>query len=237
VSSLVSDGRVRFCESGRDLGLGKHDEVKNVAGSKHWIFAAMGALAGLAVGTSAGVIHTSRTIAPDRPNADAFLAFHRNWAFSQTVGSSSMTPLERARLALAGPLGLQASETVYFATSVDSEGERISSRCRYRLRGTALDTRWWSITVYDDTTKDFIPGHDGKPMGKVGWNSTQVPQDEEGNWEIWLSGAPSAEPTWLPLHEHDEGYAEVLLRLYNPSDGLRAQLPQINLPRLDRISC
>ena len=183
-----------------------------------------------------GVAHTRYLISPERLGVDAFHDLHENWAFSQTVGSADMSPLERARLARGGPLGMQAKETVYFVTNFDSEGERLTSSCRYRIHGGEFDTRWWSITVYDDITKDYIPGDDGTPRGRVSWNNEMIPRTSEGEWHIWLSTEPVAEP-WLPMHGEGGHYAELLLRLYNPSDTLREQLPKISVPTVERVSC
>ena len=193
-------------------------------------------LIGGVIGASVGVAHTRYLISPERLEVDAFHDLHEHWAFSQTVGSSEMTPLERARIAVGGPLGLQAKETVYFVSNFDSEGGTLSSDCRYRIHGGDFDTRWWSITVYDNASKDYIPGDDGKPLGRVSWNSTAIPKAPDGTWEIWLSRTPE-DGAWLPLHREPDKQVELLLRLYNPSESLRAKLPRIEVPTVEKVSC
>ena len=154
------------------------------------------------------------------------------WLYSDKIGAATASSIERAKVAIAGPLGLSSKEAVYFIAIIDSQGRPLSSECDYRVTGSPLDTRWWSLTLYDTQTQHYVPN----AINRSSWNSAVIPRASNGDWSISVSQKPSDE-TWLPSQEEDGRTFELNLRVYNPSDATRARLPNINLPDVERVSC
>lgn len=154
------------------------------------------------------------------------------WLFSDKIGAASASGVERAKVAIAGPLGLSSEEAVYFIAVTDNQGRPLSSTCDYRVTGKPVDTRWWSLTLYDSQTQHYVPN----AINRSSWNSVAIPRADNGDWEIAISPIPKDE-TWLPSQTGEGRPFELNLRVYNPSDATRAKLPNIDLPDVERTSC
>ena len=163
---------------------------------------------------------------------DTFEFVDDTWLYSDRIGAAAASDVERARVAIGGPLGLSAKEAVYFVATQDDGGDRLQSHCTYRVTGQPIDTRWWSLTLYDSITQHYVPNAESRSS----WNSVSVPRTDAGEWVINV--APTAQDqAWLPSQaEPDRGF-ELMLRVYNPTSDLRAQLPNIDLPTVERVSC
>lgn len=190
------------------------------------------ALGAAAAGWLAGDVVGERLVrAEPGPGPDRRVA-GGPWRFSAAVGRPAASALERARFAVSGPLGLSASEAVYFTARADTAGQPLSSACDYRITGEPLDTRWWSLTVYDADSYDYVAGHDGR----ASWTSRADAIRGEDPWVIHVGPAPGDGP-WLSSRAEPGGTLELLLRVYNPSDRLREALPAIPLPVIERTRC
>ena len=162
------------------------------------------------------------------------------WFYSDKIGAPSASSFERAKIALAGPLGLSAKEAVYLVATTDNQNRTLSSSCDYRVTGTPFDTRWWSITLYDSQTQHYVPN----AIKRSSWNSEALTQDQANHWTITVSSTPK-DQFWLPSQANDGAYNgkedgrafELLLRLYNPSEETRKLFPNITLPDVERLSC
>lgn len=154
------------------------------------------------------------------------------WRFSRKVGRPAASPLERARLALSGPLGLSASEAVYFIARTDEDGRLLRSACHYMISGERIDSRWWSLTVYDALTFRYVSGHDGR----ASWASVAPPLAGGGPWTITVGPEPGNAP-WISSRNEPPGPLELLLRVYGPSKALRERLPRLPLPTIRRTEC
>lgn len=163
---------------------------------------------------------------------DTFQTTKSGWLYSETIGSNAASGVERARVALSGPLGLSSKEVIYFIAQADNDGNRLSSSCDYRVLGQSLDTRWWSLTLYDSKTEKYVPNS----INRSSWNNENIVRDEAENWIINVSGKPQ-NGNWLPSQSENRLEYELMLRLYNPSDTLRKALPNITLPQVERLSC
>lgn len=154
------------------------------------------------------------------------------WLYSDKIGAASASGVERAKVAIAGPLGLSSEEAVYFIALADNQGRPLSSTCDYRVTGRPIDTRWWSLTLYDSQTQHYVPN----PINRSSWNNVAIPRTEDGGWGISISQTPK-DHTWLPSQASEGRSFELNLRIYNPSDETRARLPNIDLPDVERTSC
>ncbi|MEO0549622.1 MAG: DUF1214 domain-containing protein [Pseudomonadota bacterium] len=163
---------------------------------------------------------------------DSFERTDSLWLFSDKIGSTAASGVERAKVAIAGPLGLSAQEAVYFIATTDTEGRALSSSCTYTVTGPQIDTRWWSLTLYDTQTQHYVPN----ALNRSSWNSAVVPRRSDGSWQLTVANSTQPEP-WLPSQQQDDQTFELNLRVYNPSDATRQALPNIDLPTVERASC
>lgn len=163
---------------------------------------------------------------------DTFEFVDDTWLYSDRIGAAVASDVERARVAIGGPLGLSAKEAVYFVATQDDGGERLQSQCTYRVTGQPIDTRWWSLTLYDSITQHYVPNAENRSS----WNSLSVPSSDTGEWVIHVAPTPQ-DQAWLPSQAAPDQGFELMLRVYNPSPELRAQLPNIDLPTVERVSC
>lgn len=154
------------------------------------------------------------------------------WLFSDKIGSAAASGVERAKVAIGGPLGLSAKEAVYFIATHDTNNERLVSECTYLVTGPPIDTRWWSLTLYDSNTQHYVPNE----INRSSWNSVSIPREADNSWRLTV--APGRQTgAWLPSQTDPAQPFELNLRVYNPSDAMRAALPNIPLPAVERVSC
>jgi len=71
------------------------------------------------------------------------------WRVNLLAGSQNADAYTRARIALGAVLALDRSETLYYTTQRDDQGEPLRAECRYKVEGSPPPARWWSITAYD----------------------------------------------------------------------------------------
>jgi len=189
-------------------------------------FAALGGWAGLRNGKAAvrdvGKINTG------------FQGGANGWQFSDSIGTDAASPLERARIAIGGPLALAASETIYFLTLTDASGAPLNSSCVYSVSGRDFEARWWSIAIYDGATRAYIANQDNRSS----WNNAVLLQDGAEDWQFVISPKRPDAGNWLPSQTEPDRSFELLLRLYNPSDETRAAAAQtLALPVVEKTSC
>jgi len=196
---------------------------------RYWV---LGLLFATIVGAGSGWIGANRSVSGRANFTESFSPAQGNWFFSDTVGSPASSALERARVAVSGPLALSSTETIYFLTMSDAQGRALNSSCVYQVGGGEIDTRWWSITIYDARSGEYIPNEDNR----ASWNSVAIPRDENGQWQFTISSErPSG--LWLAAQSTPDEPFELLLRLYNPSGETRAAALELNLPVVERLSC
>lgn len=124
-------------------------------------------------------------------------------------------------------LALNRSETVYFTAWQDDTGAALRETCRYRVSGTDLPARWWSLTLYGED--DFLPANGDDALALT---RTDL---RDGAWSL-LAG-PAAEPGEAWLSTRNAGDFSITLRLYHP-DTIVLEAPQsLTLPAIERLGC
>lgn len=154
------------------------------------------------------------------------------WLYSDRIGSADATALERAKSAIAGPLGLSRSEAIYFIANTDNEGRPLRSQCTYRITGTAIPARWWSITLYDSETQHYVSNE----INRASWNSEMLPRNPNGQWAMYVSSTNSG-ITWLPAPSESDRAFDLMLRVYGPNEQWRSAKGSIGLPIIERLAC
>lgn len=159
-----------------------------------------------------------------------------NWRSDWSIGSERADPYVRARVARNGLMGLRKEEAVYFLTTEDVDGNRLSDACTYRISGGALPARWWSITLYDAGNR--LPMNED---GRLSFDQTQAEEifeDASRAWEVQVSATPPEEIGMPEISSREGGEFDLTLRLYQPSDALLAN-PEATLvpPQIERLTC
>lgn len=152
------------------------------------------------------------------------------WSTSLGYGTKATDPLTRALVARAGLLALPSSETLYWSATSDASGAALDGDCRYSLVGKPLDTRWWSVTLYD------VDGYLVDNPHKL-WsvNGADIGRGADGMWRVRISPDKPQDGAWLPAPEGQDFH--LTLRLYNPGATLRSDPAAADLPRITREGC
>ncbi len=156
------------------------------------------------------------------------------WSTDPAIGSQGAGPYTRAAVARAGLLALNKSETVYFTAVIDDAGEALSTKCSYRVEGTPLATRWWSITAYG-ADHYLIPN----PAGRYSQAMNTVTREADSGFRISVSPNGSGIngiPTGFDGTGEGEAFS-LTLRLYNPDEETYSDLAGIALPTITRETC
>jgi hypothetical protein len=151
------------------------------------------------------------------------------WRTSLSVGSPQAGMYLRAWVALNGLFALNKTETVYFSASTDEDGQSLRSGCDYRVEGSDIAARWWSITVYG-ADNFLIPN----TAMRYAFNGRDVSKNAAGRYTISLSSTPRP-GNWLPSGSQDQLY--LTLRLYNPLPEVYQKPVEIELPRIIKEAC
>lgn len=151
------------------------------------------------------------------------------WYTGRDFGTARANPYVRAVVALRGLLALPASEARYYTAATDDAGQPLDGRCRYRITGGALPTRWWSLTLYDRAGY-LVPN----AAGIYSLGSASLPAAEASRWTVFA--APDRQPGhWLPTARIAR--FELTLRAYLPADGGTGNFTAAQLPSITRESC
>ncbi len=121
-----------------------------------------------------------------------------------------------------GLFGLNKTETIYYRILQDSKGNPLDGRHCYRIEGSALDSRWWSITTYDKD-RYLIPNENNK----FSFTADDFKNYKKDHYTIYVSPSKKGE-FWLPTGNQRE--FSVILRLYNPSASIYNNLDTCELP-------
>lgn len=158
------------------------------------------------------------------------------WISDFAVGSHEASPYVRARVARHGLLALAKSEAVYFVRGTDDAGRRLTSDCDYRISGTDMPARWWSITLYN-TADSMLPRNEDDALSVDATSIMRANEATSGTWDATIAARrPASTDNWISSRGAD-GF-DLLLRLYEPSDALLAE-PQATLPppSVERLIC
>ena len=155
------------------------------------------------------------------------------WASWISEGNPNADHYTKAHLARSGRLPLTSTTARYFLAYTDSAGSGLTSDCEYLIEGSGINSRWWSLALYDDRGSVIE-----NPSGRYSFNSDEAIRRSDGTFRINL--ASSARPeNWLPSGTSSRRLV-LLLRVYSPretdSDGI-GQIPPERLPKIERVAC
>ncbi|WND03433.1 DUF1214 domain-containing protein [Temperatibacter marinus] len=153
-----------------------------------------------------------------------------SWETNPDIGNISANMFLRAKVARQGLLALNKDQTVYFSTHRDSDGDLLHSRCTYKISGSALPARWWSITIYGPdfylvANDDFRYSITKQTLNPEGWTASIAS----------ISQSASLSQTDLIAPEDSE--FNFILRLYNPEFDLETESKNLILPIITKEVC
>ena len=151
------------------------------------------------------------------------------WITNPLTGSKEANMYLRAAVSLIGLFALNKTETIYYTTFKDDDGNPLRADCDYIIEGGDMDARWWSITAYGED--HFLIPNDGD---RYSYNMKNTERDKNGRYKIHLSTTPK-KGNWLPLG--DGGKFSLSLRIYNPAPNVYENMGTIQLPRIIKGVC
>ena len=190
---------------------------------KVWLRYTVGLVAGVLVGGAGAWLVTDRGMSNEAIRVGP-------WQTALNYGLASSDLLTRASVARSGLLALPASETVYWHTRTDSEGQPLRGDCTYAVRGGNIDARWWSITSYDKA--GFLVAN---PARIWSFSGAALAEGERNGWLLTISARQPPTGHWLPA-KPGQAY-ELTLRMYNPGPGLARAPTRARLPAIQQKGC
>lgn len=161
--------------------------------------------------------------------SDALSVHNGPWQTDPAIGSTTAGPLTRARIARIGLLALSHDEAVYYNASTDDQGRPLEAGSRYRVQGSALPARWWSLTVYDAAGYLIPNAADAYSVTSADVSSVHGP------FVVELAGKPGSAAHWISTGA-GQGRISLTLRLYDPTPGLYSRLGDVSLPSITRVA-
>ena len=149
------------------------------------------------------------------------------WTTGKDFGTTGASAFTRAVVSLRGILALPAHEARYYNAAVDSAGQPLDGKCRYRVSGRAVPAKWWSVTLYGDDSY-LVPNQ----ANIFSVESAHVPNP--AGWTIEVAPAQQA-GLWLPTGRVDR--FNLTLRAYLPDDGGAGNLTRDQLPSIVKEGC
>ncbi|MBO6633701.1 DUF1214 domain-containing protein [Parvibaculum sp.] len=154
------------------------------------------------------------------------------WETSLVTGSSQADPYTRARVAIGGLLALNRSETIYFTAPRDDAGDTLRVSCSYKVIGSDLPARWWSITLYGED--HYLVSN---LQDRYSFGGETVAREKDGSFVITVS-PDETDGNWIPTGGGQNGDTFTLtLRLYNPDERAAQNPGGIVLPRIAKEAC
>jgi hypothetical protein len=163
------------------------------------------------------------------PPGENYTVTNGAWRTNLAIGSSQAGMYIRALVARTGLFALNKSETIYFISDTDDNGQPLHSNCDYRIEGQDIETRWWSITAYG--ADHYLIANENN---RHSFNGQDVIRAADGTYRILMSSTAKS-GNWLPTGNQDQLY--LALRIYNPQPAVYKNPAGVELPRIMREEC
>jgi len=151
------------------------------------------------------------------------------WQYNILTGNKDADIYTRAAIARVGLFALEKSESIYFLTLRDSAGDRLEDTCRYRISGSPLTSRWWSVTLYAED--NYLLPNDANVHSVT---STSLELDPDDKFTVNIGPQPT-DGNWLP--NENAGKFNLILRLYNPDASIYNAMETVALPDIEKKGC
>nr|WP_246705157.1 DUF1214 domain-containing protein [Rhizobium sp. RM] len=139
-------------------------------------------------------------------------------------------PYAKSHRADAGKLLYGTAEGLSFTASVDSEGQRLTGECRYRLAGTVPPSRFWTLYAADQQG-NVLADASGRPFAL---NSRTLLREPEGGIDVAIA-ATAQTYNWLSVPQ-GQTFKLVMTLLDTPVAG-SSGLIDISMPEIRKLEC
>lgn len=153
-----------------------------------------------------------------------------SWVAWAQAGLPDADPYTEATFARSGELPLVGGQSITFSAASDDNGGALVRNCTYTITGKAPPAQWWTLVVYDATTRLVIEN----PSLRPGFSSSEVLYRPDGSFQVTLSPAPHP-GNWVPLV--GQGPLRLFLRFYDTPVALGNDFEGAELPRIVRGQC
>ncbi len=150
------------------------------------------------------------------------------WPLAQTENADPYAKAHRAR---AGKLLLGQAEGLAFVATNDSNGDALTTDCRYMVRGRTPQARLWTLHATD--ANDALMQIDrGFPQA---YPSQSVLKDPAGIFEIEIANRPAA-GNWLAVAKGSMPF-KLVLTLFDTPTASSSRLIDLYMPDIVRLGC
>ncbi len=153
-----------------------------------------------------------------------------SWVGLASAGTREADPYSRALFARRGETPIGITEGLSFLAKQDQDGQTLSPRCDYVVKGNLPASRYWTLSLL---------GADGRVLAvtseRYGFTSAELLRNSDGSFEIVI--APDARPgNWLQSEANRD--FQLMLRLYDTSLSASAySVTAQSMPRIERGRC
>ena len=156
------------------------------------------------------------------------------WVATPTAFRADANPYAKARRTQRPLFGFDGSETLTFVARTDSDGLPLSAACDYRISGTRLPARRWTLTLLPLAEQQEAAARmpPTGPPSRRGFTSSEVLRAEDRTYEIALSPRLTV-GNWLPTRAD---YA-LGLNLYDTTLLSGITQERAGLPSVQRLGC
>ncbi|MCP8897040.1 DUF1214 domain-containing protein [Shinella daejeonensis] len=154
------------------------------------------------------------------------------WTAFPTAQTVDADPYAKAHRARDGRLLFGSAEGLVFAATRDSEGRRLSERCRYRIAGLTPPARLWTLHAADRNGNPLPALRDGLPAGLNAWTVLREP---DGSFVIDIAAAATA-GNWLAVPSGSAAFMLVMTLLDTPTAG-SSGVVDLAMPGITRLGC
>ena len=150
------------------------------------------------------------------------------WPRAQTENADPYAKAHRART---GRLMLGEAEGLVFLAISDSEGEQLSTRCRYAVAGRTPLARLWTLHATDEN--DRLIDVDRRFPSAL--HSQNVLKDETGAFEIQIGTQPRP-GNWIATGNRSQPL-RLALTLFDTPTASSSRLIDLQMPKIVKVEC
>ncbi|WP_316858052.1 DUF1214 domain-containing protein [uncultured Cohaesibacter sp.] len=163
-------------------------------------------------------------------NADKLAVFKVGpWHAWPDASSPKANPYSKADQARRGSLMLGSAEGIAFVAETDDEGTPLDGGCQYRITGSELPARIWTVTLAN-MNGTLVEN----PSERFGYHSQNVARINGSEFEI-VTGPDVSGGDWLKSEANKP--FKLIFRLYETPHASGDGYSEIRLPQIAWMSC
>ena len=152
------------------------------------------------------------------------------WTAFPEIGTPNADPYSMARVARQGTLSLGRAEGLAFAAERDAGGALLRRECSYRIEGSTLPARFWTLYAADRTGR-VIKAGDGRASAL---HSLELLRQPDSSFAIAVDSRP-ASGNWLAVS--GSGAMRLVLTLYDTPIVGSTGIAEVELPLVIGAGC